>query len=294
MKNKIYGALLATGGGIAWGLSGSVGQYLFQYQGMDSRWLVPIRLFFAGVVMAFLCAIYYKKAMFAPICKEYLLQLVLYAVLGVGSCQFFYFLSIQYSSAAVGTIMQDFAPAMILLCLCIAKKKLPSLKELTAVLLAFVGVFFITTHGKIGKTAIPLIACVAGLLSSVSVTFYNVGTKRLLQRFPVPVLQAWAFLFSGFVLGVVFRIWRFSYIPNFIGVLGIIFVVLVGNVIAFTFYMKGVSLIGAKKAILYGFSEPITAALIAKIFLHTHFTIYDALGFIAIFSMIALISHEKS
>ena len=48
-EKELVGAVLATGGGICWGLSGSMGQYLFRCQGMDSRWLVPYRLGLAGV-----------------------------------------------------------------------------------------------------------------------------------------------------------------------------------------------------------------------------------------------------
>ena len=48
MNREIKGALLTLSGGACWGLSGSMGQYLFTRQGMDSRWLVPIRLGLAG------------------------------------------------------------------------------------------------------------------------------------------------------------------------------------------------------------------------------------------------------
>ena len=40
-NKELTGAILTTLGGICWGLSGSMGQYLFTRQGMDSRWLVP-------------------------------------------------------------------------------------------------------------------------------------------------------------------------------------------------------------------------------------------------------------
>ena len=52
MKNtQLKGAFLTLFGGICWGASGSVGQYLFAYEGMDSRWLVPIRLGLAGIIL---------------------------------------------------------------------------------------------------------------------------------------------------------------------------------------------------------------------------------------------------
>ena len=51
MTDSIKGALLTMFGGMCWGVSGCVGQYLFTSQGMDSTWLVPIRLFLAGVIL---------------------------------------------------------------------------------------------------------------------------------------------------------------------------------------------------------------------------------------------------
>ena len=51
MTDSVKGALLTMFGGMCWGVSGCVGQYLFTRQGMDSTWLVPIRLFLAGVIL---------------------------------------------------------------------------------------------------------------------------------------------------------------------------------------------------------------------------------------------------
>ena len=62
MTDSVKGALLTMFGGMCWGVSGCVGQYLFTRQGMDSTWLVPIRLFLAGVILC----IYYGCAQLAP------------------------------------------------------------------------------------------------------------------------------------------------------------------------------------------------------------------------------------
>ena len=87
-----------------------------------------------------------------------------------------------------------------------------------------------------------------------------------------------------------FRPWRFGYVPNLVGLGGIGFVVLVGNVAAFTCFMTGVKLIGPENGILYGFSEPVTAALLGVMLLGWPFTVWDALGFAAVFAMLALLS----
>ena len=51
-----------------------------------------------------------------------------------------------------------------------------------------------------------------------------------------------------------------------------------------------VSLIGPSKGILYGFAEPVTAAVIGTTLLGSPFTIWDAVGFLAVFLMLTLIS----
>ncbi|NCB33813.1 MAG: hypothetical protein EOM64_08035 [Erysipelotrichia bacterium] len=95
------------------------------------------------------------------------------------------------------------------------------------------------------------------------------------------------------MFSIIFQPWNIEYTPSFIGILGIVFVVIVGNVLAFTAYMRGVNMIGPGLGILYGFAEPVTAAIVTVLFMGSVFTIWDALGFAAIFAMLALISYSE-
>ena len=99
MTDSIKGALLTMFGGMCWGVSGCVGQYLFTRQGMDSTWLVPIRLFLAGVILC----IYYGVRNWRQLVNPWrswrnARDLVIYGLAGVSFCQFTYFLTIQLSS----------------------------------------------------------------------------------------------------------------------------------------------------------------------------------------------------
>ena len=42
---------MAAGGGICWGISGTMGQYLFTHEAMHTTWLIPIRLSLAGLLL---------------------------------------------------------------------------------------------------------------------------------------------------------------------------------------------------------------------------------------------------
>ncbi|MEE3481253.1 MAG: DMT family transporter [Lachnospiraceae bacterium] len=291
MNNKIKGALLTLSGGMCWGLSGSMGQYLFDRQGMDARWLVPIRLFLAGVILFIYCFFKYRDKLFGIWKTQRSAGLLLvYGLAGVSLCQYAYFRTIQLSTAGVGTILQDLSPVMILLASCVLMHRAPRVTEIASLVLAILGIFLIVTHGDFHSMSVSPHALATGILSAVCVTVYNILTTPLAQDYPVPVMQAWSFLMGGVMLGLIFRPWHIAYVPNAIGLFGIAFVVIVGNVMAFTLYISGVHSIGPNAGILYGFSEPVTAAIISTALLGSGFGIWDAIGFACIFLMLVLIS----
>lgn len=293
MKEKWAGAFLTAFGGMCWGISGSVGQYLFTYEGMDSKWLVPVRLGLAGVALLIYCAVRYGNLTVQPWrTKKDALDLFVYGLLGVSFCQFFYFLTIQNSNAGTATILQNVSPVLILAAECYAAHRFPEKKELTSVVLALIGIWLIATHGT-GALEVSPVALASGILSAVCVTIYNCYPKELLQKYPITLLQGWAFLLGGIVFAFGFDVFHMHYVPTVTGWLGVAFVVLVGNVLAFTAYMRGVKMIGAEKAILYSFFEPLTAAVITVLFMHSPFTAADFIGFACIFGMLAIISGKE-
>lgn len=158
MSDRIKGSALTMGGAACWGVSGCMGQYLFTREGMDSTWLVPIRLFLAGLILCGFFFIKDRKTLFDPwnVRKNprNAIDLLVYGLAGVSCCQFTYFLTIQLSSAGMGTILQDVSPVIILLVVCIQQKRGPRVFEIFSIVLALVGVFLITTHGSLTGLAV--------------------------------------------------------------------------------------------------------------------------------------------
>ncbi|SDY58501.1 DMT family transporter [Lachnobacterium bovis] len=290
--NKLYlkGVLLTVLGASCWGLSGSMGQYLFTVQKMDSRWLVPIRLGLAGVILLVYSFIKNRKEVMLPWANlKSSIIMLLYGLIGVSFCQFFYFLTIELSSAAVGTILQDLAPVFILIFTCVIGKRFPKVTEIGSIAMALIGVFLITTHGNIKTMSISSMALITGIISGICVAIYNILAPKL-SHIKVIIIQGWSFLLGGVLGALIFKIWEIKYVPNLYGLFGIVFVIVVGNVLAFNLYISGVQKIGPDKASLYSFAEPITATVISTTMLHSKFTLYDVAGFIMIFAMLWLIT----
>jgi len=291
MNTKIKGALLTSIGAACWGISGTTGQYLFTVEKMDSSWLVPIRLSLAGMILIIYCFARYGRKTLAPLSnKKDIFLLFLYGIVGVTFCQYTYFLTIQLSTAGIATILQDMSPLIILLTTCFLERRKPKMAEIGAIVLAIVGVSLIVTHGRPGSLGAPVTAIFTGLLCAVFVSVYNMLAPYLTDRYPVVMLQGWSFLFGGAIMALILRPWTLSYIPSLKGVIGIGIVVVVGNLLAFTLYISGVSLIGANLSILYSFAEPVTAALLSGLVFSQPFTAGDLTGFVMIFFMLFLIT----
>ena len=114
MSKNVKGAFLTLMGGVCWGLSGSMGQYLFDVKGMDAHWLVPIRLGAAGIILLLYSFLHNRRQTLEVWKgKDDRLQLIVYGLLGVSLCQYLYFRTIQLSSAAVGTFADLHSPCRV-------------------------------------------------------------------------------------------------------------------------------------------------------------------------------------
>ncbi|MCR4942785.1 MAG: EamA family transporter [Campylobacter sp.] len=290
-KPEIFGIFISLLGGILWGFSGVCGQYLFTQKGISADWLVPYRLLFSGVVLLLFCARKNPENLFKPLLDLALLpRLLIFAILGLMLTQYSYFYSIELSNAAVATVIQYSAPAMIMLLLCISQRRLPKILELISLILASLGVVLLATHGDLSGLVISQKALFYCLLSAVCVCVYNLAPKRLNQKYPILLNLGWGMTIGAIVLSVSLKVWRLDGVNDLDGYLAFLAIVLFGTILAFSFYMLGVSLIGASKASLIACIEPVSAAFFAHFWLKTTFVFLDFVGFFMIISCIFLLS----
>ena len=102
----VRGTLCALLGGVCWGFSGTMGQYLFAQKGLETAWVTTVRMLLAGVLLL--------GVMAARRCRETVRvwtvgkdarRLILFAALGLIPCQFTYLECIAYSNSATGTAL---------------------------------------------------------------------------------------------------------------------------------------------------------------------------------------------
>lgn len=293
-REALRGACIAVIGGVFWGLAGVFGQYLFEYKGLNARWLVSVRLVLAGLLLLITVFLKQRDDMWRIWKKKKdVFCLILFAIFGMAGCQLTYYSSVELSNAGTATVLQYTAPAIIMLYVAVRAKKMPTLLEIGALVLALFGTFILATHGNIHSLAISKAALIWGLSSAVMMAVYNLLPIRLMKEYGTFCVIGWGMLLGGILMCLFTKPWHVVGTWDFQAVGAMAIVVVVGTVLSFSFYMEGVRLIGASKASLLAAVEPVTATAATVLMMHVAFTLEDFLGIVCIVIAILILSIKK-
>lgn len=291
-KDANFGMLSTFVGGTLWGINGVMGNYLFLNKNVTTPWLIPYRLILAGFLL--LGYLYYKKgSKIFDILKnpKDLLQIVLFGLIGMLGTQYTYFSAIQFSNAAIATVLTYFGPTLVLIYMCLREKRKPLKYEIVSICLSSFGVFLLATHGDITSLQISFKALVWGILSALSVVFYTVQPESLLKKYGASIVVAWGMMIGGIFITFVTKPWNISVTFDFVTFLVLMLIIVFGTIIAFILYLTGVNIIGPTKASIIACIEPVAATICAILFLGVSFGFLDLMGFICIISTIFIVAY---
>ena len=293
-QSEFFGVFITLLGGVLWGFSSVCGQYLFTQKGVSADWLVPYRLGLAGLAMVAYYVARSPRLAFAPLKDRVLLpQLLIYAFFGLMMTQYSYFCGVELSNAAVATVIQYSAPALILGVVCFLQRRAPKKVELIALIFAVLGVVLLATHGDLGSLVISAEALVWCLISALGVVIYSLIPTKLNQKYPVALNLGWGMVIGGGALALYTRVWQLGGVSDAQGFAALAAVVILGTICAFSFYMTGLKIIGASRASMIACIEPVSAAAFAYFWLGTEFVFLDFAGFTLIISCIFLLAKDR-
>lgn len=225
--------------------------------------------------------------------KKDALGILVFGVFGMSMCQFTYFSAIGASNAGTATVLQYTGPVLILIYLSLRNKRLPRPNEILAITLAVVGTFLLATHGNPKNMVLSKEALFWGLLSAIALAVYTVQPGKLLETYGSAIVTAWGMLIGGVLLALVFRPWSIPEKVDGEAITGMIAVIVIGTVIAFSLYMEGIRCVGPKKGSLFASIEPVSATVFSVVWMKVSFGGMDLLGFACILSTIFLLAMDK-
>ncbi len=182
------------------GLSGTAAQQLFQYEHVSTEWLVTIRLLISGVILLIISSFGTRKKEIFSIWKQRsdATKMILFGLFGMLAVQYTYFASIKEGNAAVATLLQYLAPIFITVYLLFKWNVRPSKIDFISISLSLVGTFLLLTNGSVHNLAVSTPAIIWGILSGLSLAFYSLYSKELLDRWSSSVIVGWGMIIGGY------------------------------------------------------------------------------------------------
>lgn len=295
-RHTAIGYSLALAAATLWGVSGTTGQALFVGKHITPGWLVTIRLLVSGLLLLTYAYVTQRNHIF-EIWKEKIniLTLLSFSVFGMFAVQYTFFTAIVKSNAATATILQYLGPVFIFVYYAISNKKSPTFRENIALSSACLGTFLLVTHGDIYSLSITPSAFVWGVASAVALAVYTINPISLLKRYDTSIVMGWAFTFGGLFSALFNPPWVITGLWDYQTYLLTFYVVILGTLVAFFAYLTAIKMIGAKVTSLLACTEPLSAVLIAVVWLKVAFGFYDWLGstFIILTILILSLSEEE-
>ena len=294
MNKRARGYVITIFASIAWGFSGVCSEFLMKEYHADPYWLTGIRMLLAApTTMLFLLC---KDRGISELHKQLLhnrrsyLPMVIYSVFGLAASQLTYVVAIGYSNAGTATVIEFLGPILIVLFVCITARRLPKYTELFAIIFALFGTFILATHGKIDSLVISTQALNWGLASAIGFALYTLIPVKLIRRYGSELVVAYGFIIGGIILGLIVRVWNYSITWDFMSILAMAGLVIIGTTFAFSLFLQGVGDIGPVRASLISCLQPISAAFFSFLLVGTHFTLLDISGMALILAGVIIVS----
>lgn len=291
---RTQGIIMASGGALLWGVSGTVAQQLFQQEMLPAAWLVTLRLLISGGLFLLLCLRQEGSLVWKLwLDSRFILQMLLFGCFGMLGVQFTYFASIESGNAAIATLLQYLGPLFILLYTVVWKRTRLVPLDFIGAILALAGTYLLLTGGNTTQLTVPLKGFIWGILSGVALAFYTLYSAPLLKQYSTPLLMGWGMLVGGAGMNLIHPFWAVPSIDWSPSILGsILFVIVLGTLVPFYLYIASLRHIAPHEASLLSCTEPISAIISSVIWLSVPFNAVQAIGAGMIVLMTLLISRK--
>jgi drug/metabolite transporter (DMT)-like permease len=195
MPDKTRGYLMLVTATIFWGLSGAVIKYFFN-QAVSPLVMVTVRQGLSGLPLLLIIAL--LRPGLLRLRPADVGKMLIFGIAGMASVQFFYLYTISQLNVATAVFLQYLAPAFITIYAVWWKKESLGRFGLPALLLALGGSALIVADQACGGLHQHWAGILSGFASALSLAFYMLSGKSLLERY-----NPWVVLCYGLLFGTV-------------------------------------------------------------------------------------------
>ena len=185
-------------------------------------------------------------------------------------------------------VIQNLSIVFIAVYVCLTTRTAPDKRTVFCIILALFGVWLLATGGKPGNMELTPRGLFWGLMAGIGAASYSLLSRAPVKhRGSIPVSGMGMFM-GGLALSLIAQSWKIPAGLDGRAILYMAVIVLLGTVGAFTLFLQGIALVGPVKAALLSCLEPLTAATLSVVWLHSSFSPTDLIGFACILATVVL------
>ena len=287
LRQARLGYLYVSLAAILFAISGTSAKYLFN-DGVTATQLIQMRttLAFAGLLIW----LGLKNPQLIKISTKNLFYFIGLGVLGIGSAQFFYLLAISKINVAAAILLHYTGPVFVALYVVLVQRQKLSLSSGLAIFATLIGCFLVVGAYNLQIFALNRVGIIAGLLAAISFAVYSILSEYGMSRYSPWTVLLYGMLFAALMwnsLHPPLEAFFHSYSPFQWGL--ILFIGVCGTIFPFGLYFEGVKRIKPTHASITATLEPISAGVIAALFLGEVMGVLQIMGGLIVMGSIVLL-----
>lgn len=287
--NRLYGIFYVILSSICFSVMPIFAKFSYK-SGMNSYNVLFFRFLIAAIILLFYLKI---KGISLKIEKSQFKVLFFLSTIGYSATSLLLFLSYNYISVGMATIIHFIYPLMVTIASFLIYKEKVTIKKLCSLFLALIGVYILIgfESGSLNKYGV-----IISFLSAIFYAYYIIGASnekvKAMNNF---VMTFYITLISSFCIGIMclFR-GDFYFKTNFSGVISLISIALISTVISLITLIKGIKIVGPSIASILNTLEPILSIILGIIILKEPVTINIVIGTILVLLSVIIITLDKN
>ena len=277
---------------VLFAISGTASKFLF-HSGITPYQLIQLRTTLAFTsLLIWLCLRHSALLKISITDLPYFLAL---GVLGIGAAQFFYLFAISKINVAAAILLHYTGPIFVALYVVFVQRQKIGITSILAIFGTLAGCFLVVGAYNLQLLALNRVGVISGMLAAVSFAIYSVLSDYGMRKYAPWTVLLYGMLFAALIWNVLhppLQAFLYRYSPVQWG--WIFFIGICGTVFPFGLYFKGIKMIRPTNASITATLEPISAGVIASIFLGEVMLPLQIIGGVIVIVSIFLLQLNKT
>jgi drug/metabolite transporter (DMT)-like permease len=259
------GYLYVSLAAVLFAISGTAAKFLFN-DGITAFQLIQMRttLAFSGLLI-WLCLRY---PALLKISLKNLPYFIALGVFGIGSAQFFYLLAISKINVAAAILLHYTGPVFVAVYVVFVQRQKLRLNITLAIIGTLIGCFLVVGAYNLQLLALNRVGIIAGMLAAVAFAVYSILSEYGMRQYTPWTVLLYGMLFAALMWNILHPpLEAFLHRYSLVQWGWIVFIGVCGTIFPFGLYFEGVKRIQPTPASITATLEPISAGVIAALFL---------------------------